>query len=108
MGVPDPLCLFWGGVSLGAGGGFKLDSWGICHPWHLGPFHSGPETHLCGHVFNCVSLGETHLPVVTGVVVGDGKSGGKEVRGSGSFPEAVGMQAVMGHPVAHGGAGGVV
>lgn len=56
------------------------DSWRIGHPWHLGPFHSGPRSHLCDCVFNSASQGEAHLPVATGlgvtpVVVGDGMWG---------------------------------
>lgn len=46
--------------------------------------------------------------MVIGVVVGDGKSGGKEVRGGSSFPEAIGMKTITRHPMAHGGALGVV
>lgn len=59
-------------------------------------------------MFNCVSQGETRLLVVIGVVAGDGKSGGKEVRGSSSFPEAIGMKTITRHPIAHGGGLGVV
>lgn len=59
-------------------------------------------------MLNCVSQGETRLLVVIGVVVGDGKSGGKEVRGGSSFPEAIGMKTITRHPMAHGGALGVV
>lgn len=57
------------------------DSWRIGHPWHLGPFHSGPRSHLWDCVFNSASQGETRLPVATGlgvtpVVVGDGMACG--------------------------------
>lgn len=43
MGVPDPLCLFWGGVSLGGAsswilGGFVIP--GTLAPSTLGPRHS--------------------------------------------------------------------
>lgn len=88
-----------------------MDSQGICHPWHLGPFHSGPKTHLCGSVFNSVSRGETRLPVVIGMGVGvnsGGCGGWKTWWGGRSFAEAVGVKMVAGHPVAHGGVLGVV
>lgn len=42
------------------------------------------------------------------MVVGDGKSGGEEMRGGSSFPEATGMKTSTRHPVVHGGALGVV
>lgn len=46
--------------------------------------------------------------VSTLVVVGDGRSGGDKVRDNSSFAEAVGMNTVTGHPIAHGGGLGLV
>lgn len=61
-------------------------------------------------MFNSVSQGETRLPVVIGmgvgvtlVVVGEGRSGEEEARGSSSSVEATGVRTFAGHPVAHGG-----
>lgn len=108
MGVSDPFCLFWGGVSFRGASSWILK--GICHTWHLGLFHSGPKTHLCGCVFNSVSQGETRLPVVIGMGVGVNsggcggwKSGEEEARESSSSVEATGVKTFAGHPGAHGG-----
>ena len=101
MGVPDPLCLFWGGVSLRGASSWMLG--GFVIPGTLAPSILGPR-HISAVVCLTVSRGEARLPVVTGVVVGDGNGGGKEVRGSSSSPEAIGMETVTRHPIAHGGA----
>lgn len=113
MGVPDPLCLFWGGVSLR----------GVLH-WILRGFV------IPGTLARSI-LGLRHISVVvcltpcprekhvylwllarawvsTLVVVGAGKSGGDKARGSSSFAEAIGVKPFGGHPVAHGGVLGVV
>ena len=110
--LPDPSAYFEEGCLL-RGGSFELDSWGICHPWHLGPFHSGPKTHLCGCVFNSVSQGETRLPEVVGLGVNSGYCGGwkqwwEEVRGSSSFAETTDVKTFTGQPVARGRVLGVV
>lgn len=92
---------------------FELDSRGLCHSWHVGPFHSGSKTHLCGCVLNSVSQGETRLPVVTGlgvcrlVAVGDGKAWWGRSAGSASFAGAIGMKTFSGPLVAHRGVLGV-
>lgn len=114
MGVPDPLCLFWGGVSLrGVSswilGGFVIA--GTVAPSILGPRHIS--------VVVCLTLcpGEKHVYlwllarawVSTLVVVGAGrKGGGQRARGSSSFAEAMGVKPSAGHPVVHGGVLGVV
>lgn len=74
-------CLAYSREGCLQGGASRGDSWRIGHPWHLGPFHSGPRSHLWDCVFNSASQGETRLPVATGlgvtpVVVGDGMACG--------------------------------
>lgn len=70
MGVPDPLCLFWGGVSLRGASSWILG--GFVIPGTLAPSILGPR-HISAVVCLTVSRGEARLPVVTGVVVGGWK-----------------------------------
>lgn len=62
-------CLAYSREGCLQGGAWGGDSWRIGHPWHLGPFHSGPRSHLWDCVFNSASPGETRLPVATGLGV---------------------------------------
>lgn len=95
------LSAYFGGKGCLSGGSLKLDSPGICHPWHRGPFHSGPRTHLCGCVFNSLSRGETRLPAVPGLGVG---VQALAVVGDGTM----GVKTFAGHRIVHGGVLGVV